>query len=69
MIRDVPSEEEALLQPQSRGERDAFQPVMTDSLETAILYFLASCAARHARGDGTQHMTMLVHTLRVCNRS
>ena len=62
MIRDVPSEEEALLQPQSRGERDAFQPVMTDSLEKAILYFLACCAARHARGDGTQHMTMLVHT-------
>ena len=62
MIRDVPSEEEALLQPQSRSERDAFQPVMTESLETAILYFLACCAARHARGDGTQHMTMLVHT-------
>ena len=62
MIRDVPSGEEALLQPQSRRERDAFQPVMTNSLETAILYFLACCAARHARGDGTQHMTMLVHT-------
>ena len=62
MIRDVPSEEEALLQPRSRDERDDFQPVMTDSLETAILYFLASCAARRARGDGTQHMTMLVHT-------
>ncbi len=62
MIRDVPGEEEALLQPESRDERDAFQPVMTDSLETAILYFLASCAARRARGAGTQHMTMLVHT-------
>ena len=62
MIRDVPSWEEALLQPQSQRERDAFQPVMTNSLETAILYFLASCAARHARGDRTQHMTMLVHT-------
>ena len=62
MIRDVPSEEEALLQPRSRQERDAFQPVMTASLETAILYFLACCAARRARGDETQHMTMLVHT-------
>lgn len=62
MIRDVPSEEEALLQPQSRDEREAFQPVMTETLETAILYFLACCAARHARGDGTEHMTMLVHT-------
>lgn len=62
MIRDVPSEEEALLQPRSRQERDGFQPIMTDSLETAILYFLACCAARRARGDETQHMTMLVHT-------
>ena len=62
MIRDVPSEEEAQLQPQSRDERDFFQPVMTNSLRTAILYFFASCAARHARGDGMKHMTMLVHT-------
>ena len=62
MIRDVPTREEALLQPQSRRERDEFQPVMANSLETAILYFLACCAARHARGDGTRHMTMLVHT-------
>ena len=62
MIRDVPSQEEALLQPESRDERDAFQPVMTDSLETAILYFLACCAARRSREDESQHMTMLVHT-------
>ena len=62
MIRDIPTEEEVLLQPRSRSERDSFQPVMTKSLETAILYFLASCAARHARGDGTKHMTMLIHT-------
>ena len=62
MIRDVPSEDEVLLQPRSRRERDSFHPSMTSSLEAAILYFLASCAARHARGDGAQHMTMLVHT-------
>ena len=62
MIRDVPEEEEALLQPLSRDERDSFQPLMTVSLEDAILYFLASCAARRARGDGAKHMTMLVHT-------
>ena len=62
MIRDVPMKEEALLQPRSRDERHLFQPLMTDSLRTAILYFLASCAARHARGDGKEHMTMLVHT-------
>jgi len=62
MIREVPPEDEALLQPRSRKERDAFQPKMTPSLEDAILYFLACCAARHSRGDGDQHMTMLVHT-------
>lgn len=62
MIRDVPDEDEARLQPRSRKERDAFQPAMTPSLEAAILYFLACCAARRARGHGGQHMTMLVHT-------
>lgn len=62
MIREVPPEDEALLQPPSRQERDSFHPVMTPSLEDAILYFLACCAARHARGDADEHMTMLVHT-------
>lgn len=62
MIRDVPHEDEAGLQPRSRKERDAFQPAMTPSLEAAILYFLACCTARRARGHGDQHMTMLVHT-------
>ncbi|WP_374433354.1 Z1 domain-containing protein [Tabrizicola sp.] len=62
MIRDVPEEDEAGLQPRSRRERDAFQPAMTPSLEAAILYFLACCAARRVRGHAGQHMTMLVHT-------
>ena len=62
MIRDVPPEDEAVLQPRGRRERDGFQPRMTHSLEDAILYFLACCAARHARKDADKHMTMLVHT-------
>ncbi len=62
MIREIPPEEVALLQPRSRNERETFQPKMTPSLEDAILYFLACCAARCARGDSNQHMTMLVHT-------
>ncbi|MCZ8099851.1 MAG: endonuclease, partial [Burkholderiales bacterium] len=62
MIRDVPNADESGLQPRSRRERDAFQPAMTPSLETAILYFLGCCAARRARGHGDHHMTMLVHT-------
>ena len=62
MIRVVPANEETRLQPRSQRERDSFHPEMTASLETAILYFLACCAARHVRGDGKEHMTMLVHT-------
>ena len=62
MIRDVPTEEQVFLQPRNRNERENFQPVMTNSLEAAILYFLACCAARHARGDDSEHMSMLVHT-------
>lgn len=62
MIRDVPEQDEAGLQPRSRRERHTFHPSMTPSLETAILYFLACCAARRARGHEGQHMTMLVHT-------
>lgn len=62
MIREVPEADEAVLQPASVKDRDSFYPEMTDSLEEAILYFLACCAARRARGDAGKHMTMLVHT-------
>lgn len=62
MIRIVPPEEEHCLQPASRNERTTFQPMMANTLENAILYFLACCAARRVRGDGNEHMTMLVHT-------
>lgn len=62
MVRKVPEEDEALLQPESRQERESFQPAMTESITRALLYFLACCAARRARGDTNQHMTMLVHT-------
>lgn len=62
MIRVIPTEDEQRLQPPSARERAVFQPRMTASLEDAILYFLACCAARRARDDGKYHMTMLVHT-------
>ncbi len=62
MIRIVPEKDECLLQPASQRERDNFHPEMPNSLEEALLYFLACCAARRARGDGDKHMTMLVHT-------
>lgn len=62
MIRVIPVEDELNLQPRNRSARDTFSPVMPDSLEQAILYFLAACAARRIRGQSEQHMTMLVHT-------
>ena len=62
VIRSVPEEEVALLQPRRRDERDAFQPMLVPSLEKAVLYFIACCGARRVRGDADKHMTMLVHT-------
>lgn len=62
MIRTVSEEEERRLQPASRKERSNFHPVMTESLEQSLLYFLACCAVRRARGDAGKHMSMLVHT-------
>lgn len=62
MIREVPEEDQVALQPTSAKEREAFYPDMTLSLQKAILYFLACCAARRARGNTDKHMTMLVHT-------
>lgn len=62
MIRDVSPEDEAKLQPPSRNEREDFYPEMPDTLCDAILYYLACCAVRRARGDFEEHMTMLIHT-------
>ena len=62
MIRIVPKGDEKKLQPIRQRDRGEFQPEMVRSLEAAILYFIACCAVRKARGDGERHMTMLVHT-------
>lgn len=62
MVRPVPDDEEALLQPARRQDQAVFTPAMADSLRDAILYFVASCGARRVRGQASEHMTMLVHT-------
>lgn len=62
MIREVTPEDEQQMQPSSMAEREFFEPEVAESLEEAIIYFLGCCAARHARGDADQHMTMLIHT-------
>ena len=40
----------------------AFEPSIPGSLEDAMLYFLACCAARRMRGQVGKHMSMLIHT-------
>lgn len=62
VIREVPEGEAELLQPQRRADKDGFQPQLVGTLEKAVLYFLACCAARRVRGQSDQHMSMLIHT-------
>lgn len=61
-LRDIGVDEVGRLLPQSREEADTFQPEMTPSLESALKWYLLSCAARLHRGHESQHMSMLVHT-------
>ena len=62
MVRSIPVEDENKLQPPNRKSKDSFFPQLPESLEEAVLYFLACCAARLARGQTGKHMSMLVHT-------
>jgi len=62
MVREIPQEDVKLLRPSKRADVDGFQPTITESLRTAVLYFVMSTAARRARGGGSPHATMLVHT-------
>lgn len=62
MIRLVEEEELKMLQPQNRAGQSGFRPEMPNSLEEAILWFLASCGIRRFREQNTSHMSMLVHT-------
>lgn len=62
MIRTVPEADAQMLQPARAKDRGGFQPQLPLSMKKAILYFIACCAARRARGDDDKHMSMLVHT-------
>ena len=62
VIRSIPEEEAARLQPARRADKDHFHAELPDSLIDAMLYFIATCAARCSRGQEDQHMSMLVHT-------
>ncbi len=62
MIREIPDDDATAMQPASVAGRDTFEPEVAPTLAKAILYFLACCAARRARGHEGEHMTMLVHS-------
>jgi len=62
VIRTVTDAEAARMKPITRLARYDFKPVISDSLEKAILYFLLATSARLYRGHRTQHSSMLVHT-------
>ncbi|MGR3375158.1 Z1 domain-containing protein [Salipiger abyssi] len=62
MIRELAEGEEKRLTPKSSKDRELFNPEMTESLQAAVLWFLATCAIRRARGQEEEHMSMLVHS-------
>lgn len=64
MVRIVPQDEAEILRvPTKKAERQSYDPPLTDSLETAIDYFLLATADRRARGQTGRkdHSTMLIH--------
>lgn len=62
IIRAIPDHTISLLRPTNREDKDNFQPKLTQELESAILWFLISCAIRKYRKHTSNHMTMLIHT-------
>lgn len=61
MIRVVDSSElSSLIPPAKRGQ--PFAPAVTDSLRTAIRWFLLAATARRLRAGEPVHTTMLIHT-------
>jgi len=60
MVRVIPQDEIHRLRP-NRYEHD-FVPDVTPSLRDALHYFWLVCAARKARGEHSEHSTMLIHT-------
>lgn len=62
MIHIIPDSEVEFLRPKRAADRKEFSPLITKSLEEAILWFIAASAIRRERGQTESHMTMLVHS-------
>ena len=62
MIHIISESEVVDIMPKKRADKETFQPLITDCLADAIMWFIVSSAIRRERGHGDKHMTMLVHT-------
>ncbi|MFD7708077.1 Z1 domain-containing protein [Streptomyces sp. NPDC059786] len=62
MIRSVPVEDVPCVRPMGKADSEGFEPVITDTLRSAVEYFWMVTAARRVRGTGNPHNTMLIHT-------
>ncbi|MCX0278266.1 Z1 domain-containing protein [Nocardia zapadnayensis] len=61
VIRYIGDDELPHLAP-PRGKGTPFSPEVTESLATAIRWFIIAAAVRRTRGQGSKHSTMLIHT-------
>lgn len=61
IIRAIPDEEMDMLRPKRAADKDIFTPIITTTLENALLWYIASCSIRKKRKHSGVHMTMLVH--------
>lgn len=57
-----PDELPSLMPRKRRGEDSASSPEVTESLSTAIRWFIVAAAVRRVRGQADKHSTMLIHT-------
>ncbi|MEU1038653.1 Z1 domain-containing protein [Streptomyces sp. NPDC005907] len=62
MIRSVPDDDVRCVRPGTRADVEGFEPVITETLQSAIEYFWLVTAARRIRATGNAHSTMLIHT-------
>ena len=62
MIRTVLDSEVDQLKPGTAASRFDFVPQITQSIGEALRYFWMATAARYARGQATEHSSMLIHT-------
>lgn len=61
VVRMIPNDEVRLISPRGKNAGHA-EPPVTNSLETAIRWFIVASAVRRVREQHGEHSTMLIHT-------